>query len=104
MRATYGVIWREGEAALSRGKLELLPRSLKLEGRTGTVPVAREIRYDELSALHVGRSSADRLNGHPTLVVELTSGARVVLASVAQSGVVVELIERLASFTPAPRP
>jgi len=40
MRTSYGVVWRVGEEPLARGKLELLPRILRLDGVTGERPRA----------------------------------------------------------------
>lgn len=97
VRRSYGVVWREGDLPVARGKLELLPTSLRLEGLAGERAVEREIRYDELSAVRVGRSSEDRLGGRRSLVLEPLSGARITVASVAQPGVVAELAERLAA-------
>lgn len=99
MRITYGVVWREGEAPLCRGRLELLPDALLLDGVSGAAPAVREIDYKELSKVRVGRAKADRLDGRPTLVLDLVSGERVVIASVAQSGIAAELADRLASAT-----
>ena len=99
MHITYGVVWREGEASLSRGKLELLPLVVRLDGVTGSAHTAREIPYEELAAVRIGRSETERLDGRPTVVLELVSGARVVVASVAQSGIAAELVERLTSAT-----
>jgi hypothetical protein len=96
MRTTYGVVWREGEAPLARGKLELLPRSVRLEGLLGSEQVALEIPYVDLDAVRTGRSARDRLNGHPTLVLERHDAEPVVIAAVAQSGVVAELTDHLA--------
>jgi len=96
MRTTYGVVWREGEAGLARGKLELLPTAVRLEGLAGATPVTRELRYDELETVHVGRSPLERLNGLPTLVLTPYHGAAIVLAAVAQAGVIAELTDRLA--------
>ena len=36
MRTTSGVVWREGETPLARGKLELLPLSVRLDGLAGS--------------------------------------------------------------------
>ena len=99
MRITYGVVWREGDGPLARGRLELLPRAVRLDGVAGSIPVAREIPYDELEAVRVGRSGPDRLNGHPSLVLEPRHGEPIVVAAVAQAGVVAELTERLAKLT-----
>lgn len=98
MRTSYGVVWREGAQPLARGKLELLPRGLKLDGLAGSDRITREIGYDELSGVHVGRSTAERLNGHATLVLEPAAGDAISLAAVAQPGVIGELAERLAEL------
>jgi hypothetical protein len=95
MRTTYGVVWREGET-LARGKLELLPLSLRLDGLAGSVQVTLEIPYAELDVVRAGRAAGDRLNGHQTLVLERRDGEPVSIAAVTQSGVVAELTEHLA--------
>jgi hypothetical protein len=99
MRVTYGVVWREGDGPLARGRLELLSRALRLDGVSGSTPVMREIPYDELEVVRVGRTGPDRLNGHPSLVLEPLGGEPIAVAAVAQAGVVAELIERLAKLT-----
>ena len=63
MRTTFGVVWREGEAPLARGKLELLPLSLRLYGLAGSAQVALEIPYADLEVVRTGRAANDRLNG-----------------------------------------
>src|SRR6185312_3114283 len=98
MRTSYGVVWREGERPLARGKLELLPRAIRLEGMTGTEPTTREIAYDYLTEIRIGRSAEERIDGHPSLVLEPRTGETLAIASVAQSGVVAELAERLAAL------
>lgn len=98
MRTTYGVVWREGEAPLARGKLELLPRAVRLDGLAGSLPVTRELRYDDLGAVRAGRESSDRLNGLPSLVLEPRCGVPIVVAAVAQTGAVSELTELLAKL------
>lgn len=98
MRTSYGVVWREGAQPLARGKLELLPRGLKLDGLSGADRITRDIAYDELSGVHVGRSTSERLNGHATLVLEPSAGDTISLAAVAQPGVIGELAERLAEL------
>jgi hypothetical protein len=95
---SYGVVWREG-ASLARGKLELLPLAIRLEGLAGATAVCRELAYADLEAVRVGRTSADRVNGQPTLVLEPHDGEPIVLAAVAQTGVVAELSERLTQLT-----
>jgi hypothetical protein len=98
MRKSYGVVWREGDRPLARGKLELLPRAMLLEGMIGSEPATREIAYDYLSEIRIGRSAEERIDGHPCLVLEPRTGDKLSIASVAQSGVVAEIAERLAAL------
>jgi hypothetical protein len=98
-RRTYGVVWRVGNCPLARGKLELLAEGLRLEGMAGARPAVREIAYDRLSEIRIGRSALDRIDGHPSLVLTPHAGDEVVsIASVAQPGIVAEIAERLASL------
>ncbi len=98
MYTSYGVVWREGVSPLARGKLELLAGALKLTGIAGSEDIAREIPFGELAAVHVGRSSADRLNGLASLVVQPIAGERVTLSLVGQPGALGELAHRLAGL------
>jgi hypothetical protein len=94
MQRSYGVVWREGGRPVVAGKLELLPRSLRLEGRQRT----RDIPYETLAGFHVGRSPAERLDGRPAVVLERRGGEVVTIATVAQSSLVGEIAERLAGL------
>jgi hypothetical protein len=96
MRSTYAVVWREGDAPLARGRLELLPDGLELDGIAGSEHVTLEIGYDELAGVRIGRSADERLNGRPSLLLERRDAERVVIASVALQGVVAELATHLA--------
>jgi hypothetical protein len=98
MRTSYGVVWREGEHPLARGKLELLPRAVRLDGMTGSEPTTREIPYEYLSEIRIGRSPEERIDGRPSLVLAPRTGDTLSIASVAQSGVLAEIAERLAAL------
>jgi hypothetical protein len=94
MQRTYGVVWRDGVSPLATGKLELLPRGLRLEGRDRR----RDIPYEGLSGVHVGRSAAERINGRPSVVLERIGHVPITIATVAQSSLVGEIAEQLAAF------
>jgi hypothetical protein len=104
MRTSYGVVWREGTHPLARGKLELLPHSLRLEGMSGSEPTTHEIAYDDLAEIRVGRSRKERIDGRPSLVLVPSTGESLSIASVAQWGVVAELAEAVSSRTRASAP
>ena len=101
MRTSYGVVWRSGEHAFARGKLELLPCVVRLDGLAGEEHVALEIPYEELEGVHVGRAPSERLHGLPTLVLEPQGREPIVVSAVAQAGVLAELTEQIAKLTPA---
>ena len=98
MHTSSGVVWREGERPLARGKLELLPHAVRLDGMTGSEHTTRVIPYDHLSEIRIGRSAEERIDGHPSLVLASHAGATLLIASVAQSGVLAEIAERLAAL------
>jgi hypothetical protein len=99
---SYGVVWHESGLPTASGKLELLPRALRFEGMADSNPTSREIAYENLSAVRIGRSPADRIDGRPSLVLARRSGQPITIASVAQSGVVAEIAERLAALQLGP--
>jgi hypothetical protein len=101
MRTTYAVTWEEPGGSRYAGKLELRPAGLRLEAGTnggGKGPVVKEVAYEELSEVRVGRTAQDRIGYRSTLVLERRSGGRIRIASVVQSGIVAELAERLAGL------
>jgi hypothetical protein len=94
MQSSYGVVWREGTGEPATGKLELLPRALRLEGRDGS----HEVPYKDVAAIRIGRTGADRINGGPAVVVERRNGERVIISTVAQPSLIGEIAERLAAL------
>jgi hypothetical protein len=94
MERSYGVVWKEGSRAPVPGKLELLPRALRLDGLEST----REVPYEAVAAIRVGRSASERINGGPSVVVERSLGDPITIATVAQPSVVGEIAERLAAL------
>jgi hypothetical protein len=66
---------------------------------TGSEPTTREIAYDVLSEIRIGRSAAERIDGRTSLVLAPRTGDAVSIASVAQAGVVAEIAERLAALS-----
>jgi hypothetical protein len=98
MQTTYGVVWKDGSKPLARGRLEFLPRVVRLDGMAGSESAWREIAYENLSEIRIGRSTDDRIDGHPTLILAPRAGDSLSIASVAQAGVIAEIAERLAAL------
>jgi hypothetical protein len=95
MRRTYGVVWLEDDGRLARGKLELLATSVRLDGTVAGTRLTRELSYDELETVHVGRSPGERLNGQTTLVLTPVHGRAITLSCVSSAGSLSELAEQL---------
>jgi hypothetical protein len=92
--STYAVTWRGPTGLVHAGKLELGAAALTLEGGSAR----RTLRYDELSEVHVGRGSDERLQGRPALVLQGGAGETLYVSSVNGPGVVVEIAEQLAAL------
>jgi hypothetical protein len=102
MRVTYAVTWQEPEGDRHSGRLELGTDELRLDGRNGEGAVTRSIRYADVSRYRLARSSGDRLQGRPTLILELADDSALKIASVAQPGIIGEVAERLAGLAARP--
>jgi hypothetical protein len=94
MRTSYGVVWREGASPLAAGKLELLPRGIRLDGLEGT----QDIPYGLLASVRVGRLAGERIDGRPSVVIEQRSGVPVTISTVAKPSLVGEIVEQLAAL------
>ncbi|MDX6413019.1 MAG: hypothetical protein QOH23_429 [Gaiellaceae bacterium] len=98
MQKSYGVVWREGSLSLATGMLELRPRELRFEGLADSEPASATIPYEDLAGVRVGRSSAERINGRPTVIVERRTGLPVTLTTVAQPTLLGEIVERITAL------
>jgi hypothetical protein len=94
MQTSYGVVWREGASSLATGKLELLPRGIRLDGLEGS----QDIPYELLAGVRVGRLAGERIDGRPSVVLERRTGAPVTIATVAKPSLVGEIVQKLAAL------
>jgi ABC-type uncharacterized transport system ATPase subunit len=97
MQVSYAVTWEEPDGSQRSGRLELTDSALKLEGSNGGLPVERAYPFGGISGFQLARAGDGRLHGRPTLVVDLAGGDTLKIASVAQSGIVAELANRLST-------
>lgn len=81
----------------SSGRLELGAHALSLEGRNGSSFVSLAYPYRDISGIRIARAAHDRLQGRPTLIVDLAGAGSLRIASVAQPGIVSELAARLSA-------
>jgi hypothetical protein len=102
MPITYAVTWQEPDGDRHSGRLELGTDALRLEGRNGAGALKRSVRYGDVERYRLARSSGDRLQGRPTLILELADDDEIKIASVAQPGIIGEVAERLAGLSARP--
>jgi hypothetical protein len=95
MGITYAVAWEEPDGSERAGRLELGRRELMLEGRNRGLPVRHSFPYADVRALRIANRNGERLQGRPTLVLELRAGGALRIAGVAEPGIVRELASRL---------
>lgn len=98
MRVTYAVSWTEPNGSPGSGRLELGTDALMLEGQNGSAPIRRVFPYRNMSGFRIARGAGERLQGRPTLIVDLVNGGSLRIAGVAQPGIVSELASRLSAI------
>ena len=101
MKTSYAAKWREPDGTTHVGRLELGPRAMHLEAQPADT-TTQEIGYEEIQGLRIGRNEADRLDDHPTLVVQRADGSYSITSKVMDAGILQELVGRLASLSMAP--
>jgi hypothetical protein len=68
----YAAVWQERDAPVCAGLVEVGPQSLRLAGiSTDRRVLEREVAYDDLTGVRIGRAPEERLRGLPVLVLEL---------------------------------
>jgi hypothetical protein len=98
MQKSYGVVWREGSLPLATGRLELRLRDLRFEGLADSRLATQTIPYEDLAGVRVGRSSTERIDGRPTVILDRRTGPPLTLTTVAQQTLLGEIVERLTAL------
>ena len=83
MAVSYAVTWEESDGFHRSGRLELEAEVLRLEGQNGGLPVDHAVRYQDIAGYRIARGTGERLDGRPTLIVDVASGDSIKVASVA---------------------
>ena len=95
MQATsYTALWSDGDTAPLAGAIALDGTALSLEGCRAGRQARRNISYDRIASLRVGRANGERLRGRTALVLELVDGTTIRVAT-PEPGVLHELVETL---------
>ena len=101
---TYAVLWRTGRGTAHAGRLALLEEALVHDGTSGGVTARCELGYDQIAAVDVGRSAAERIGGRPVAVIKTVDGATIEVAMLGGAGLLTELVERLDGVRTSPLP
>jgi hypothetical protein len=89
---SYPIVWREN-GFRGTGKLELLPGFVELDGVHGS----RRIALEEIVVARPSQRP-ERIEGRPSLILELRKGPPIAISPVAQPGAVTELADRFAAL------
>jgi hypothetical protein len=76
------------------GRVVVGADALELEGAGGGIQASRQISYGSITSARLGRSDADRIGGRPVLVLGLTDGGLIRIAT-PELGALHELEEAL---------
>jgi len=90
MRSTgYAAVWQDGGPAMA-GRIVLDASALTFEGRQAS----RRIAFTSIASSRLGRGTADRVGGRPSLVIELRDG-EIIRVATPELGALHELAEAL---------
>ena len=90
MVRTYAVSWQDASGAGGSGSLTLGEHALSLQGAE-----RREIPYEKLVAVTLGRGTGEKLGTRTAVVLALSDGSSLLVAPVADRAALLELVERL---------
>jgi hypothetical protein len=99
MVSSYAVSWQDASGARGSGSLRLGDHALCFTGAE-----RREIPYERLVAVSLGRGTGEKLGTRTTVVLALSDGSSLLVAPVAERAALLELVERLtalAALTPS---
>jgi hypothetical protein len=81
MRSTgYAAVWQDGGPVMA-GRIQLDSSALIFEGAGRGRQASRRIAFEAITSSRLGRSNGDRLAGRPALVLELTGGETIRVAT-----------------------
>jgi hypothetical protein len=89
------VIWVEQGGTPVAGRLDVTSSGLHLDGGSRTTRRTRDLDYDDIASVRVGRHNGERIGGRNAVVLELIGGSTLSFSGFDQPGAVNELAERL---------
>ena len=92
---SYAVVWRKDGGPIVPGQLRLEPEGVRLIGAAQGRPEEHLLAYGALAHVRLGHHAAERIQGRPSLFLEVGSPELFVIAAIGGVGVVTELADRL---------
>ncbi len=93
MVSSYAVSWQDASGSRASGSLTLGEHALCLKGAEH-----REIPYEKLAAVALGRGTGEKLGTRTSVVLALSDGSSLLIAPVAEQAALLELVERLTAL------
>jgi hypothetical protein len=90
----YAAVWQDAGGPAMAGRIRLEETMISFEGASGGRQASRVIAYDAIASSRLGRGTADRVGGRAALVIELSDGETIRIAT-HELGALHELAEAL---------
>lgn len=97
---SYAVVWRKGDGPVVPGQLQLLKDAIRLHGGARGSTIEERLPYSRLSAVRLAHRPEERIDGRPSLLLEVASLDRFLVAAIGGFGVVAELADLIAQARP----
>ena len=94
---SYAVVWRKDGGPIVTGQLRLEPEGVRLVGAVQGQPEEHLLEFRALARVELGHQADERIQGRPSLLLELRSPERFLISAIGGVGVVNELADRAAA-------
>ena len=94
---SYAVVWQKDDGPVVPGQLRLEQGGIRLFGASAGGPEEHTLAYLSLGSVRLGHAPHERLAGRPSLLVELRTLERYLIAAIGGFGVLTELAEQIAA-------
>jgi hypothetical protein len=92
---SYAVVWKKDDGLVVPGQLRLEGDGIRLAGAVAGKPEEHALSYRSLAGVRLGHGPDERLQGQPSMLVELRSLERYVIATIGGFGVLTELADEI---------
>lgn len=93
--SSYAVVWQKDDGPVVPGQLRLEQGGIRLFGASAGRPEEHTLPYQSLGSVRLAHAPDERLTGRPSLLVELRTLERFLIAAIGGFGVLTELAEQI---------